>query len=72
MQAFLCVALSVAVFGIAAAAGVTETATGASSLPVTYTDFDGAYNLAASFEGIEADYTTSTDGTSTTFTFLVG
>ena len=70
-QATLCVVLAVAVFGLAAAAGVTETAPGASGVPITYTVIDGAYNLAASSVGIEADYTTSTNGSSTTFTFLV-
>ena len=40
-------------------------------MPVTYTVSNGAYELAAGSEGIEADYTTSTNGSSTTFTFLV-
>ena len=49
------------------AADVTETSDGQGSFPVT----SGAYSNNASAAGLEADYTASTDGNTTTFTFLV-
>ena len=68
----LCVAVAAAVTGLAAAQMVvTETSLGVTGQQVAYDVSAGSYALAATNEGIEADYTTSTDGSSTTFTFLV-
>lgn len=50
---------------------VTETSPGVNGQPVSYEVTGGAYDIPAQTAGIEADYTTSTDGSSTTFTFLV-
>lgn len=50
---------------------VTETSPGVDGEQIAYDVTGGAYALPATTAGIEADYTTSTDGSSTTFTFLV-
>ena len=68
----MCVALAAAVAGLAAAATVIqETSPGVNGQAVTYDVTDGVYAAAAADFHIESDYTTSTDGSSTTFTFLV-
>jgi len=69
-QACLCF-LAVAAAFSSAAAQMTETAVGASGQPTSYPVSVDAYSTAAADLGIESDFTTSTDGSSTTFTFLV-